>query len=64
MRLTVDIAENGFVIDVEDRDDSHYYFVAISIEDVTDIVRSILEDETGRLNLQELAFKPVPADGK
>ena len=64
MRLTVDIAENGFVIDVEDRDDSHYYFVAISIEDVTDIVRSILEDETGRLNLQELSFKHVPADGK
>lgn len=60
MRLTIDIAENGFVVDVEDDDSSHYYFVAISIEDVTDIVRSILEDETGRLNLQELAYNHIP----
>ena len=60
MRMTIDIAENGFVVDVEDSDNSHYYFVAISIEDVTDIVQSILEDETGRLNLQDLAFNQVP----
>lgn len=64
MRLTVDIAENGFVIDVEDSDSSHYYFVALSIEDVTEVVRSILEDETGRLNLQDIAFKHIPADGR
>lgn len=64
MRLTVDIAENGFVIDVEDSDNSHYYFVALSIEEVTDVVRSILEDETGRLNLQDIAFKHIPADGR
>ena len=63
MRLTIDIAENGFVVDVEDDDGSHYYFVAISNEDVTDIVQSILEDESGRLNLQELAYNHVPRNG-
>lgn len=62
MRLVINIAENGFVVDVEDDDGSRYYFVAISIEDVTDIVRSILEDETGRLNLQELAYNQIPRD--
>lgn len=64
MRMMISIAENGFVVDVEDKDNSHYYFVAISIEDVTEIVQSILEDETGRLNLQELAFNQIRSDDK
>jgi hypothetical protein len=63
MRLSINIAENGFVVDVDDND-CHYYFVAVSIEEVTDIVRSILEDETGRLNLQDLAFQHIPRDGQ
>lgn len=63
MHLKINIAENGFVVDVADSDDSHYYFVAVSIDDVVDIVRSILEDETGSLNLQELAFSQVKTDG-
>lgn len=63
MYLKINLAENGFVVDVADHDDSHYYFVAVSIDDVVDIVRSILEDETGSLNLQELAFSQVKTDG-
>jgi hypothetical protein len=62
MKLSIDVAENGFVIGVHDND-YHCFFVAVSVEETAEIIRDILSDETeGKLDLSHLAFNPVAND--
>lgn len=63
MKLTINTAENGYIVDVHDYDDSHYYFVAVDIDDVTKLIVCLLEDETGKLDLQEIVYKKLPDNG-
>lgn len=62
MKLSIDVAENGFVVGVHD-EDYHCFFVAVSVEETAEIVRDILSEETeGKLDLTNLAFESVPDD--
>jgi hypothetical protein len=62
MKITITTAENGFVVDVEDREDSHYYFVALDVADVCSIIENILTDPSDVLDMTNLAFEAVPSD--
>jgi hypothetical protein len=62
MKLTITTAENGFVVDVEDREDSHYYFVALDVADVCGIIENILTEPNDVLDMTNLAFEAVPSD--
>jgi hypothetical protein len=62
MKLTITTAENGFVVDVEDEEYSHYYFVALDIADVCGIVENVLTDPADVLDMTNLAFEAVPSD--
>jgi hypothetical protein len=62
MKLTITTAENGFVVDVEEREESHYYFVALDVTDVCNIIENILVDTKDQLDLSNLAFEAVASD--
>lgn len=62
MKLTITTAENGFVVDVEEPEESHYYFVALDVADVCSIVENILVDTKDQLDMTNLAFEAVPSD--
>jgi hypothetical protein len=62
MKLTITTAENGFVVDVEEPSESHYYFVALDVADVCGIIENILVDTKDQLDITNLAFEAVPSD--
>jgi hypothetical protein len=62
MKITITDAENGFVVAVQDTEDSIYYFVALDVDDVCGIVANILVDTKDQLDMTNLAFEPVPSD--
>lgn len=62
MKLTITTAENGFVVDVEEQEHSHYYFVALDIADVCGIVENVLTDPSDVLDMTNIAFEAVPSD--
>ena len=62
MKLTITDAENGFVVAVEDSEDSTFYFVAMDVEDVVSIVQNILVDPANTLDMTSVAFEAVPRD--
>jgi hypothetical protein len=62
MKLTITPAENGFVVDVEEPEGQHYYFVALDVADVCGIVENVLIDTTDRLDMSNIAFEAVPSD--
>ena len=62
MKLTITDAENGFVVAVEDSEDSTFYFVAMDVEDVVSIVQNILVDPANTLDMTNVAFEAVPRD--
>ncbi len=62
MKLTITNAENGFVVDVQENEDSHYYFVALDVDDVVAIVQNILIDPADTLDMTNVAFEAVPRD--
>lgn len=61
MQLTITTAENGFVVDVDEGDDIHYYFVALDVQDVCSIIENILVDNAG-MDMSHLAFEAVQSD--
>lgn len=62
MKLSITPAENGFVVDVEESENSHYYFVALDVADVCGIIENILIDTKDQLNMTNIAFEAVPSD--
>jgi len=62
MKLTVTDAENGFVVAVQDTEDSIYYFVALDVDDVCGIVQNILVEPKDVLDMTSVAFEAVPSD--
>jgi len=62
MKITITDAENGFVVSVQDTDDSTYYFVALDVEDVCSIVQNILVEPTDVLDMTNVAFEAVARD--
>ena len=62
MRLTITDAENGFVVAVEDTEDSTYYFVALDVDDVCGIVQNILVEPRDVLDISNIAFEAVASD--
>ena len=62
MKITITDAENGFVVAVQDTEDSIYYFVALDVDDVCGIVANILVDTKDQLDMTNLAFESVPSD--
>ena len=62
MKLTITPAENGFVVDVEESENSHYYFVALDVADVCGIIENILIDTKDQLDMTNIAFEAVPSD--
>ena len=62
MRVTISTAENGFVVGVEERQDQHYYFVALDVADVCGIIENILVDTKDQLDMTNIAFEAVPRD--
>lgn len=61
MKLTITDAENGFVVAVHDEDNT-FYFVALDVEDVCDIVQNILVEPADVLDMTSVAFEAVPSD--
>lgn len=62
MKLTITSAENGFVVDVEEQQDVHFYFVALDVNDVCSIVEGVLIDPADQLDITNVAFEAVPRD--
>lgn len=62
MKITITDAENGFVVAVEDTEDSTYYFVALDIEDVCSVVQNVLVEPKNTLDMTSVAFEAVPSD--
>lgn len=62
MKLTITDAENGFVVSVQDTEDSIYYFVALDVDDVCGIVQNILVEPKDVLDMTSVAFEAVPSD--
>jgi hypothetical protein len=62
MKMTITDAENGFVVAVEDTEDSTYYFVALDVDDVCGIVQNILVEPRDILDMTSVAFEAVPSD--
>lgn len=62
MKLTITDAENGFVVAVEENEDSIFYFVALDVDDVCGIVQNILIDPANMLDMTNIAFEAVPSD--
>lgn len=62
MKITITDAENGFVVAVQEAEDSIYYFVALDVDDVCGIVQNILINPTDTLDMTNVAFEAVPRD--
>jgi hypothetical protein len=62
MKITITDAENGFVVAVQENEDSTYYFVALDIDDVCGIVQNILVEPNDVLDMTNVAFEAVPSD--
>lgn len=62
MKLIITDAENGFVVAVEENEDSTFYFVALDVDDVCGIVQNILIDPANMLDMTNIAFEAVPSD--
>jgi hypothetical protein len=62
MKITITDAENGFVVAVEENEDSTFYFVALDVDDVCGIVQNILIDPANMLDMTNIAFEAVPSD--
>lgn len=62
MKITITDAENGFVVAVDDTEDSTYYFVALDIEDVCSVVQNVLVEPKNTLDMTSVAFEAVPSD--
>ena len=62
MKITINDAENGFVVAVEESQDNYYYFVALDVEDVCSIVQNILVDPADILDMTNVAFEAVRSD--
>jgi hypothetical protein len=62
MKITITDAENGFVVAVQDTEDSIYYFVALDVDDVCGIVQNILVEPKDVLDMTSVAFEAVPSD--
>ncbi len=62
MKIVITDAENGFVVDVQENEDSHFYFVALDIEDVCSIVQNVLVEPADVLDMTSIAFDAVPRD--
>jgi hypothetical protein len=62
MKITITDAENGFVVAVQDTEDSIYYFVALDVDDVCGIVANILVEPKDVLDMTSVAFEAVPSD--
>ena len=62
MRLVITTAENGFVVSVEEDEDSHFYFVALDVADVCGIIENILVDTKDQFDMTNIAFEAVPSD--
>ena len=62
MKITINDAENGFVVAVEESQDSLFYFVALDVEDVCSIVQNILVDPADILDMTNVAFEAVRSD--
>lgn len=62
MKLTITDAENGFVVAVQDTEDSTYYFVALDVDDVCGIVQNILVNPADTLDMTNIAFEAVQSD--
>ena len=62
MKITITDAENGFVVSVQDTDDSTYFFVALDVEDVCAIVQNILVEPADVLDMTNVAFEAVERD--
>lgn len=64
MKLIITEAENGFVVAVEENENSAFYFVALDVEDVCGIVQNILVEPSNVLDMTNVAFEAVPSDSK
>jgi hypothetical protein len=63
MQITISLADNGFIVEVEDPQNVHSYFVALDIIDVVGIIGDLLADATSTtFDLSDLAFNQVPND--
>lgn len=63
MRIAINLADNGFIIDVEEPQDEHCYFIAIDIDDVVSIVADLLAEATANtFDMSDLAYNQVPND--
>ena len=62
MKITINDAENGFVVAVEESQDNFFYFVALDVEDVCSIVQNILVDPADILDMTNVAFEAVRSD--
>jgi hypothetical protein len=62
MKITITDAENGFVVAVQDTEDSIYYFVALDVDDVCGIVQNILVEPKDVFDMTSVAFEAVPSD--
>ena len=62
MKITINDAENGFVVAVEESEDNFFYFVALDVEDVCSIVQNILVDPADILDMTNVAFEAVRSD--
>ena len=63
MRIAINLADNGFIIDVEEPQNEHCYFIAIDIDDVVSIVADLLAEATANtFDMSDLAYNQVPND--
>lgn len=62
MKITINDAENGFVVAVEESQDNFFYFVALDVEDVCSIVQNILVDPADIFDMTNVAFEAVRSD--
>jgi len=62
MKITITNAENGFVVAVQENEDSTYYFVALDVDDVCAIVQNILVEPSDVFDMTNVAFESVPRD--
>ena len=63
MRIAINLADNGFIIDVEEPKNEHCYFIAIDIDDVVSIVADLLAEATANtFDMSDLAYNQVPND--
>jgi hypothetical protein len=62
MTLTITSAENGYVVTYED-DQGEYYFVALDITDVCEVVKNLLEvDAHSTVDMSPIVYSTVPND--